>query len=255
MYRTQFESWLKLPEKLDSGSLAILSSLVQEYPYCQTIHFLFAKNLVNINHIHFPNQLKIAAAYASDRKKLKKLMSERSEHNRNSVWEKEFMMQDQYATPHSEKQMESYTDDIKDESEELAELKQLLDELKIRVLSLQKERQKAVSQYNIAELDALDLAASGDRESQASKNVNQELIEEFIKLNPQITPSKTEFFNPVDVARKGASENDDIASETLALIYVKQENIARAIKIYERLLLKFPEKSSYFAAQIEKLKK
>ena len=57
-----------------------------------------------------------------------------------------------------------------------------------------------------------------------------------------------------EIAKNSIRDNNEIASETLARILVAQEQYAKAIKVYERLILKFPEKSTYFAGQIENLK-
>ena len=49
-------------------------------------------------------------------------------------------------------------------------------------------------------------------------------------------------------------ERKEIATESLAKLYESQEYYQKAIDVYEELRLKFPEKSSFFASQIEKLK-
>lgn len=87
------------------------------------------------------------------------------------------------------------------------------------------------------------------------KNLNNNLINKFIDLNPRITPLRAEFFKPSHAARQSVKEDDSLVTETLAAIYIKQGNIARGIKAYENLILKFPQKSSYFAGLIEELKK
>lgn len=77
------------------------------------------------------------------------------------------------------------------------------------------------------------------------------------KNKPRVrqTPSKLVGDNLHLFAAKSIQENPNTASETLAEILVAQMQYGEAIKVYERLSLIFPEKSSFFAKKIENLKK
>lgn len=57
-----------------------------------------------------------------------------------------------------------------------------------------------------------------------------------------------------DLAEESIIENKAVVSETLANLFEKQGLYTKSIKMYERLILKFPEKSSYFADKIENIK-
>lgn len=88
-----------------------------------------------------------------------------------------------------------------------------------------------------------------------SPDHRDELIDRFIRTNPSISRPKKEFFTPEAAAKKSESLPDYLVTETLAQVYLKQENPAGAIRIYEKLMLKFPEKTPYFAGLIEKIRK
>ncbi len=88
-----------------------------------------------------------------------------------------------------------------------------------------------------------------------NKKAQADLIDKFISLNPRIEPRTDKTEHPVvDLSTPYLEEKGGLVTETLARIYVNQGYYSKAIEIYEKLSLKFPEKSGYFATQIEKIK-
>ena len=92
-------------------------------------------------------------------------------------------------------------------------------------------------------------------EKNSKKLFESELIDKFIIANPRIEPQKDKSYVPDDdISKPYVEEAGGLVTETLAKIYINQGYYSRAMDIYEKLSLKFPEKSSYFASQIEKVK-
>ncbi len=89
----------------------------------------------------------------------------------------------------------------------------------------------------------------------------KEIQKEEQKLfEPNFEEGEVDLFNEIDeavtkVASESVSFKQDMMTETLAKIYHKQGKTDKALEIYNTLLLKFPEKSAYFAALIEKIEK
>jgi hypothetical protein len=82
-----------------------------------------------------------------------------------------------------------------------------------------------------------------------------EIIEKFIQKDPIIKPPSPENINNENMARQSAEDNYYLVTETLANIYIDQGLHLKAIEVFKKLILKYPEKKSYFANRIEELEK
>jgi hypothetical protein len=111
------------------------------------------------------------------------------------------------------------------------------------------------NKLTLSDEDSIDFELDDSDNKELQKKMQSELIEKFIIANPRIEPisDKTNSTDE-DIPKPFGEETGGFVTETLARIYINQEYYSKAIDIYEKLSLKFPEKSSYFASQIEKVK-
>ena len=82
------------------------------------------------------------------------------------------------------------------------------------------------------------------------------IIDKFISKKPKLRAKGIK--EPVAFQEDSESleiNKESLVTETLAKLYVEQEKYEKAIQTYKILILKFPEKNSYFASAIKKIKK
>lgn len=89
----------------------------------------------------------------------------------------------------------------------------------------------------------------------ARKKEQNDLIKAFSKKSIQLAAIKEnqDAAKLTDLSENSTVFNDKIVSESFAKLLVKQNKKDQAIEIYQKLRLKFPDKTAYFAALIKEL--
>lgn len=112
------------------------------------------------------------------------------------------------------------------------------------------------------EPDALLLAHLAAQQALApAKPSSLDLINNFLQRAPAPVrrraaplPNTPEPDEQADLSVRSTRAEPNLASESLAKILARQGKTDRAIAVYERLMVKHPEKMAYFAAQIDSLR-
>ncbi len=229
MELSQIQHIIDHPESLDQFSIQELAQVLADYPYCQTLHLLYQKRLQSEDDSErYHNTLARTACYASDSSKLFYWLTEID--NPKELLSNLHLLEE-----------EPTTEDQSDKS----------------TLNHPLSGDHTFGYW-------LKLAINRELE-QSSGNTNQksskqsDLIDEFLQKNPSIQPQKDKIKGVnINMAKDSSQETDNLMTETLAQIYLDQGLYNKAIKAYEILSLKNPQKSSFFAqriAQIAELKK
>ena len=247
----EFNSIISSPGQIEKAHINELHQIIESYPYFQLAHFLHLNGLKKHHSFKYNDYLKKTAAYTTDRAVLFDYITINDLDIHPAPKQEQMMPEPETEEPAAA----SYEAD--DTSPEAT--------LNIGA-PLQFKRDESYSFREWLQLSEYapidreeDVVEKGqndnrDKKDEPGKTRSQmDLIDRFIAENPKISPSLSDTYS--DATLDSVTENDSLMTETLAHVYVEQKKYKKAITAFTILSLKYPEKSSFFALQIEAIKK
>ena len=269
----EFIEIIRHPYTINDDQVYELDEIVKEYPYFQAARVLQLKILHSEGNYKYNKALKLAAVHVTDRSVLFDFINSKTIIPDFSALRRDFERirkarerkeaEEAENTPpkvsYIDHEPRSYRPYLPNKSifeepifpEDLVNHQELAD---VFIAKEPEEKTKTdadnISQWleNISE-EHNEVAYKNDKVAEKFK-----LIDKFLESNPKIEASR-DYVSNVNLADEVKSDPKQLMTETLAQVYVNQRKFKQAIQAYEILILKNPEKSAYFAAQIENIKK
>jgi len=219
----QFIQILKKPETLDQSTLPALKEMIDNYPFFPLARILYLRNLKNINSYKFEEELSKHAVFIPDRAALYRFLF--------------------------------FPARIDDGFELLPFDNESINKL-MEEAEFSGEEQSLSDDFYIQTSEAIRLIEPEDDLLNEQRSLKPDLIDKFIAAGTTkdgFRQAKKE--DERDLADQSSIVGEELITETLAKIYMKQGLYNEALQSYQKLILKFPEKNSYFAGQIENIKK
>ena len=270
-------TYLQDPELLDERSFFEINRLVRDYPYFQLGRILMIKCLQNQKDPSFSDQLNVTAAYIPDRKTLFKLLNKEPESyfedlKNIKVFEtrmekpgrktRSFVKAERKSAEPTKENIESIIKRRKQHKQaDISQTNKKPDRKIISPIPTRPFRKAKPKEKELLDFDYLDSSEdimSYDLEEDILKtdensDVTWNLIDNFIEQKPRMNPKESKLSSIEDISLGSLSDSEDLITETLVEIYISQGYYVRAISGYEKLSLKYPEKSTYFASRIKEI--
>ncbi|MCF8379764.1 MAG: hypothetical protein K9H49_09320 [Bacteroidales bacterium] len=206
-----------------------LKALIAEFPYFDILHLIELMHIKENDPKKFKNILPASAIFFSDKKILHSLL--------NSD------LRNRLLNEHAHGDIAVLKDS---ESEALineADTNSLLD-----------FTDSGSEKINVTDHESqIPQAEEENAEEESNPEQEMSLIDRFLIEEPGPIRADKKTTLTGDVSQASVLESENLLTDTLAKIYVKQGLYNKAIYAYEKLSLKYPEKSVYFASQIKEI--
>jgi hypothetical protein len=279
---------LDRPQNIEDQHMEALEGVIAAYPYFQSARALQLKALKNRNSYRYNDALRETAAYTTDRDILFEYITS-EEFIQNEISEK--IKQHDPSVKEIEVSVENVSEQVSLEIDnqlkaeikkaeailnpdlferKLASVENLVEdpgapiieespgELTLdtnKPLEFEKDDSHSFSEWlKLTKAVPVKREADSDKKEPDKKARKFELIEKFIQDNPKIEPGQRGE-KKKNLAKAFNQSPETLMTETLARVYVQQKNYKKALQAYNILILKYPEKSGFFADQIRAIKK
>lgn len=205
------------PHKITLEEVDALQNLLQQYPYFQAAYALLAKAAYHQSQSSAGRAVQIAAVYATDRNHLKAFLEDAPPFTAPQAMLTALAPKEKSAAPKTGEHDfgNSYINTIR-----------------------RKSQREITKQKSLAQLDSI-----------------QAFLQKDVVFKPKSLQEMPHEGAQVDLTQKSTTFHDGLATENLAQVLWQQGKLQRALTIYEKLVLKFPEKKAYFVTLIEALKR
>jgi len=229
------------PEQMDRDTLYELRSQLALHPYFQTVRLLMLQNLYLLHDPAFDEELRRAAIYITDRRKLFNLVEAAHYQLRNTA-------QNQQPAANST-----------DENRTMTLIDTFLDSIPAEEPEEKKAKRRPTPKDATVDYVAYLLESEdNDLNENTPQMQGQDLIDHFLQEEQGrilLNELKDEEENVEAPAIEEEPAEEEYFTETLARIYIRQGRFQKALDIIQRLSNNFPEKNAYFADQIRFLEK
>jgi len=260
---TDYTYLINKPDAINERHSVALEKIMEEFPYFQSARVLRLKHLYNQDSFKYNYALKVAAAFTTDRSVLFDFITSDS-----FVTVQNGLYDQKVAELLNINVVESEVVDYSKPQQEVNALEQsilssisqanpneVVIEEKLNIGKplefTQNEKHSFQEWLQLSRLKPIERKETTSEEETTRKK-KLELIDKFIETNPKIPPIVKD--NSSFVVQPIIEDKSYLMTETLARVYLEQKKYSKAIQAYEILILKYPEKSSFFADRILDIK-
>jgi len=267
---SNFTYLINKPDAVNERQSNELEKIITEFPYFQSARVLHLKHLYNQESFRYNNTLKNTAAYTCDRNILFDFItSPQFKIVQNGIYEQKIAelmnltVVDSEIVKEDELIIEENTieNSIKKSIQHAGNTEEKTTEEKLGIgkpLDFTQEEKHSFHEWlqlsrlqPVIRKESTKVDQNPEKQEPVKELKHIDLIDKFIESTPKIPPISKEATVSKAIP---VEENTYLMTETLAKVYLEQKKYSRAIQAYEILILKNPEKSSFFASRIQEIK-